>query len=71
VDQIPVSPEAVLKGLRDLEKGKGGRVGPNRFPDVPWPEALEVAPPWEGGDGSAKNQKKRTSTTAAEAGQPA
>lgn len=68
VDQIPVSPELVLKGLRDLEKGNGGRVGPKSFPSVPWPEALEVAPPWEGGDGSAKNQKQRTSTTAAEAG---
>jgi hypothetical protein len=25
-----------------------------------------VPPPWEGGDGKAVNQKKRTSTTAAE-----
>ncbi len=71
VDQIPVSPEAVLKGLRELEKGKPGRIGPKAFPAVPWPEALEVPPPWEGGDGRAVNQKKRTSTTAAEAGQPA
>jgi hypothetical protein len=30
-----------------------------------------VPPPWEGGDGRAVNQTKRTSTTAAEAGQPA
>ena len=68
VDQIPVSPEAVFKGMRELEKGKGGRVGPRSFPAVPWPEALEVPPPWEGGDGKALNQKKRTSTTAKEAG---
>lgn len=74
VDEIPVSPEAVLKGL--AEKAKAGnrqsasaneiRVGPKSFPDVPWPEPLVVLPPWEGGDGYALNQKKRTGTTASE-----
>jgi len=76
VDEIPVSPEAVLKGLAakakagNRESGIGNRneirVGPTTFPAVPWPEALVVPPPWEGGDGRAINQKQRTSTTATE-----
>jgi len=53
VDEIPVSPEKVLKALRSKAKGKGGRVGPTSFPDVPWPEPTRVATPWEGGDGKA------------------
>ena len=49
--------------------GTDGKLfGPTKFPDVPWPEALVVPPPWEGGDGKAINQKKRTTTTASEAG---
>jgi len=80
VDQVPIGPEAIMKGLeqrkkREERRAKGEaretdageiRVGPTRFPDVPWPEALVVPPPWEGGDGTAVNQKKRTGTTAAE-----
>ena len=31
---------------------------PEVFPDVPWPEPLIVPPPWEGGDGSAINERR-------------
>lgn len=68
VDQCPITPEAVLRGL-ELKARSGARsvrVGPKRFPDVPWPEALVVPPPWEGGDGRAVNEKRRTGTTASE-----
>ena len=51
VDQIPVAPELVLKALKKKAKGESPRVGPEKFPDVPWPEPTRVAPPWEGGDG--------------------
>ena len=54
VDQIPVSPELVLKALKKKAKGEAPRVGPDRFPDIPWPEATRVAPPWEGGDGKGE-----------------
>src|SRR5207245_861608 len=64
VDEVPITPEAILKGLEAKAKGKPARVGPTTFPAVPWPEALLVPPPWEGGDGRAINQKKRTGTTA-------
>jgi hypothetical protein len=79
VDEIPVSPEAVLRGMAinakagNRESGfrnREARVGPTGFPDVPWPEALVVLPPWEGGDGRAVNQKERTSKTASEAKAP-
>ncbi|HEV8398603.1 MAG TPA: molybdopterin cofactor-binding domain-containing protein [Gemmatimonadales bacterium] len=53
VDEIPVTPEKVLKALRRKEKGEEGRVGPSSFPDIPWPDATRVPPPWEGGDGKA------------------
>ena len=54
VDQIPVTPESVLKALRKKSKGEAARVGPDRFPDVPWPEPTRVATPWEGGDGKGE-----------------
>ena len=54
VDEIPVSPEKVLKALKKKAKGETARVGPERFPEVPWPEPTRVATPWEGGDGKGE-----------------
>ena len=56
VDEVPITPEKVLKALTLKAKGQDGRVGPVAFPQVAWPEALVVPPPWEGGDGKAVNQ---------------
>ena len=53
IDEVPITPEKVLKALTAAAAGRDGRVGPTRFPVVPWPETLEVPPPWEGGDGAA------------------
>jgi 4-hydroxybenzoyl-CoA reductase subunit alpha len=53
IDEVPITPEKVLKAIAARAAGGDGRVGPTRFPDVPWPETLEVPPPWEGGDGTA------------------
>jgi 4-hydroxybenzoyl-CoA reductase subunit alpha len=53
VDEIPVSPEKVLKALKKKAKGEEARVGPSRFPQVPWPAPTRVPTPWEGGDGKA------------------
>ena len=53
IDEVPITPEKVLKALTAKAAGGDGRIGPTRFPDVPWPEPLEVPPPWEGGDGAA------------------
>jgi 4-hydroxybenzoyl-CoA reductase alpha subunit len=51
VDEVPITPEKVLKALRGKGKGEAGRVGPTSFPDIPWPEPVRVPPPWEDGDG--------------------
>ena len=56
VDEIPITPEKVLKALKRKGKGEAGRVGPDAFPDIPWPEPTRVPPPWEGGDGKAVDQ---------------
>jgi len=53
VDEVPITPEKVLKGLRGKGKGDGGRVGPTSFPHIPWPEPTRVPTPWDGGDGKA------------------
>ncbi len=66
VDEIPVSPEAVLRAL--AEKAK---VGPRGWDQRVFQVSRGPKRWWcclmEGGDGRAVNQKKRTSTTAAEA----
>jgi 4-hydroxybenzoyl-CoA reductase subunit alpha len=54
IDEIPITPDKVLRGLQLKSQGKPGRVGPTSFPEVPYPEPVQVAPPWEGGDGNAK-----------------
>lgn len=59
VDEIPVTPEKILAAL-DLKHRTGvGRVGPGKFPDVPWSEPAKVPTPWEGGDGRATNEGPR------------
>ncbi|HEX3704729.1 MAG TPA: molybdopterin cofactor-binding domain-containing protein [Vicinamibacterales bacterium] len=53
IDEVPVTPEKIVKALAAKAAGKTARYGPTHFPDVPWPETLQVPPPWEGGDGRA------------------
>ncbi len=55
IDEIPITPDKILRALTAKAAGKSARIGPDAFPDVPWPEALKVTPPWEGGDGRATN----------------
>ena len=54
IDEVPITPEKILKALDAKAAGKAPRYGPTRFPDIPFPEPLDVPPPWEGGDGKAK-----------------
>src|SRR5881396_1174142 len=62
IDEVPITPEKVFKALRRKEKGEAGRFGPLGFPDLPWPEPIRVSPPWEGGDGTAKDGGGRART---------
>jgi 4-hydroxybenzoyl-CoA reductase subunit alpha len=71
IDEVPITPEKVFKALRRKEKGEEARYGPARFPDIPWPEATRVPPPWEGGDGTAVGGGKgRKATVAAVSARP-
>ncbi len=59
IDEVPITPDKVLRALDDQARGGAGRVGPSSFPAVDWPEPLLVPPPWEGGDGRATNDPER------------
>jgi len=54
---VPITPEKILKALDAKAAGKAPRYGPPRFPAVPYPEPLDVPPPWDGGDGKARTSK--------------
>jgi 4-hydroxybenzoyl-CoA reductase subunit alpha len=51
IDELPITPDKILRALEKKRKGEEARVGPEHFPQVPYPEPLIVPPPWEGGDG--------------------
>jgi 4-hydroxybenzoyl-CoA reductase subunit alpha len=68
VDQVPITPEKIVRALHAKASGKPARTGPAGFPEIDWPEALLVAPPWEGGDGRAANEPVKRKRRKAEAG---
>ena len=51
IDELPITPDKVLRALELKKAGKNPRVGPEHFPAVPYPKPIFVLPPWEGGDG--------------------
>ncbi|MGH7699566.1 MAG: molybdopterin cofactor-binding domain-containing protein, partial [Gemmatimonadales bacterium] len=69
VDEIPITPEKVLKALKRRAKGEEGRVGPTTFPEIAFGDPTRVPPPWAGGDGTAAEGGKRR-RPAATAGTP-
>ena len=52
IDEVPITPEKVLRALKDKSRGRDARFGPTTIPPVAWPEPLKVLTPAEGGDGS-------------------
>jgi len=60
IDELPITPDKVLRALELKAAGKSPRVGPTSFPAVPYPEPVIVPPPWEGGDGNAVKGHERT-----------
>jgi 4-hydroxybenzoyl-CoA reductase alpha subunit len=62
IDEVPITPHKVLAALAKKAKGETPRVGPEHFPDVPYPEPIFVLPPWEGGDGNATKLPRRDET---------
>ncbi|HTM60215.1 MAG TPA: molybdopterin cofactor-binding domain-containing protein [Burkholderiales bacterium] len=56
VDEIPITPDKVLRALHAKDK----RVGPTSFPTVPYPAPTFVLPPWEDGDGKETKRDAKT-----------
>jgi 4-hydroxybenzoyl-CoA reductase alpha subunit len=56
IDEVPITPEKIVRALAEKKAGRSPRFGPSHFPHVDWPEPLRVPPPWEGGDGNAINE---------------
>ena len=52
IDEVPITPEKILKALDAKAKGRPARVGPERLPEVPFPEPLRVPPPWVDPEGA-------------------
>jgi len=59
IDEVPITPEKIIKALEAKAAGKPARYGPAAFPSIPWPDPLTVPPPWEGGDGRARDSVAR------------
>jgi CO/xanthine dehydrogenase Mo-binding subunit len=47
VDELPISPEKVLKGLNEKARGRAARVGPDEVPHLEYPDPVRVDPPEE------------------------
>ncbi|MFN0149080.1 MAG: xanthine dehydrogenase family protein molybdopterin-binding subunit [bacterium] len=62
IDEVPITPEKIMKALDEKRARRAARFGPGRFPEIAWPEALRVPPPWEGGDGRATNEPARAAS---------
>jgi xanthine dehydrogenase molybdopterin-binding subunit B len=59
IDEVPITPEKIIKALEAKAAGKPGRYGPTDFPAIRWPDPIDVPPPWEGGDGKARKVEAR------------
>jgi 4-hydroxybenzoyl-CoA reductase alpha subunit len=55
VDEVPITPEKILKALKAKAQGQPARFGPERFPEVPYPAPIHVRTPAQGGDGKAED----------------
>ena len=53
IDEVPITPEKILKALDLKAQGKPPRVGPERLPQVGFPEPIRVPPPWVDPEGRA------------------
>jgi CO/xanthine dehydrogenase Mo-binding subunit len=53
IDEVPITPDKVLRAIRAKAKGQEGRYGPAVFPHCDMPVSIFVPTPEEGGDGKA------------------
>jgi 4-hydroxybenzoyl-CoA reductase alpha subunit len=53
IDEVPITPEKILKALDQKARGQAPRVGPERLPHVSFPDPIRVPPPWIDPEGRA------------------
>jgi 4-hydroxybenzoyl-CoA reductase subunit alpha len=53
VDEVPVTPEKILRALKAKAQGQPARYGPAVFPPILYPAPIHVPTPEQGGDGKA------------------
>ncbi|MGH7318562.1 MAG: molybdopterin cofactor-binding domain-containing protein [Candidatus Rokuibacteriota bacterium] len=53
IDEVPITPEKILKALDQRAQGRPARVGPERLPSVSFPAPIRVPPPWVDPEGRA------------------
>jgi 4-hydroxybenzoyl-CoA reductase subunit alpha len=47
IDEIPITPDKIVTAMRNLARGRTGRVGPTSVPDFEFPDLIRVEPPEE------------------------
>ena len=57
VDEVPVSPQGVLRALKDKMRGKEGRHGPSGIPDYAFPAPARILTPAQGGTGREADER--------------
>ena len=62
IDEVPITPEKILAALKARAAGKEPRFGPPRFPDIAWPDTLQITPPSYGRDGSETSAASASSS---------
>ena len=60
VDEVPISPHAVLRALKDKMRGKEGRHGPSKVPDYAFPEPARILTPAQGGTGREADERSHS-----------
>jgi hypothetical protein len=45
IDEVPVLPEKIFKGLQNQKSKKSSRIGPGKIPEVEFPEPIRVERP--------------------------
>lgn len=46
IDEVPIHPEKIFNALRNKERGKEPRIGPDSVPEIEYPEAIQVESQW-------------------------
>src|SRR5207244_2737555 len=57
IDELPITPDKIMKALELKAQGRNPRIGPEHFPEVTYPEPMIAAPPDALGAGVAASRR--------------